>query len=324
MAGLPGDTLDDGTKRLIANFGVNHFILFTRNIVDEVQVRGLCKDLVSFCLAEGLEEPLVAIDQEGGSVTRLTPPFRQFADARVYGGESNPEQAVRKYSADNGALLASLGINVNFAPVLDVCPEGAGCFMERRCLHEDAEQVARLGSLIIQGLQQQNVAACGKHFPGLGEAVIDPHLHLPKMTDSLEKIRRWDLLPFMQAIKDDVAMLMTSHVQYDGVDPDHLATMSSFILQDLLRDELGYDGVIVTDDLEMGAVKNHFGVAEAAVLSFMAGADLLLICENQQDVEQGVRLLYERLQSGEVVTERILGSKSRIKKLCTCFARKHD
>lgn len=324
MAGLPSTTLDASTQELISQYGVNHFILFSRNIVDEQQVRRLCRDLISSCLEQGGEEPLIAIDQEGGTVARLKPPFWQFADARSYGTGDDPEQAVQVYSVDTSVMLKGLGFNVNFAPVLDVCPEGQGCFMEQRCLHGDADMVACLGAIIIDGFQGHGIAACAKHFPGLGEAVIDPHLHLPKMNDDLDKMRRWDLLPFKRSIEAGVAMVMTSHVQYDGIDRDHLATMSALILQDLLRTELGYDGVVVTDDLEMGAVKNHFGVAEAAVLSFQAGADLLLICENQQDVQAGVQLLFEQCQRGEVEWSQIYESKARIKKVCTCFARKHD
>ena len=324
MAGLPGLGLDIGTKTLIRQYGVNHFILFTRNVEDASQVRGLCCDLVEYCKRQGLEEPLIAIDQEGGTVSRLKAPFQQFVDARVYGTDVHPEDAIRRYSADNGAMLKQLGINVNFAPVLDVCPEGQGCFMERRCLHDDAMQVARLGALIVEGFQQQGIAACGKHFPGLGEAVIDPHLHLPRMADDLVKIRNWDLAPFKRAIQAGVALMMTSHVQYDGIDTSHLATMSPFILKKLLRVELGFSGVVVTDDLEMGAVKNHYGVAEAAVLSFMAGADLLLICENQEDVQEGVTLLYHHCQQGEVEWSLVQQAKVRIKQLCTCFARQYD
>ena len=324
MAGLPGTTLDAGTKELIATYGVNHFILFTRNITNEQQVRRLCRDLIAYCLEQGGEEPLLAIDQEGGTVARLKPPFWQFADARSYGTGDDPEQAVRVYSVDTAVMLKGLGFNVNFAPVLDVCPEGQDCFMEQRCLHDDAEVVARLGAIIIDGFQGHGIAGCAKHFPGLGEAVIDPHLHLPRMNDDLDKIKRWDLVPFQRAIAADVAFVMTSHVQYDGVDPDHLATMSPFILHDLLRGELGYDGVVVTDDLEMGAVKNDFGVAEAAVLSFKAGADLLLICESQQDVQAGISLLFEHCQRGDVSMSRINVAKDRIKKVCACFTRKYD
>lgn len=324
MAGIAGETLDDGTLNLIHEFGVNHFILFSRNCGDVGQLRRLCRDLISACLDHGLQEPLIAIDQEGGTVSRLKPPFMQFADARVYGAAADPLGAVRRYSHDNGRLLKELGINVNFAPVLDVCPEGQGCFMERRCLHDDPLQVAELGALIIEGFQHQGIAACGKHFPGLGEAVIDPHLDLPRMVDDLQKIRGWDLLPFKRAIQAGVGLIMTSHVQYDRVDAQHLATMSSLILIDLLRGELGYDGVVVTDDLEMGAVKNQYGVAEAAVLSFVAGADLLLICENQGDVRRGVQLLHEHCQGGGVGFDRVLQAKARIKNLCTCFRRKHD
>lgn len=324
MAGLPGLILDQGTRTLIRQYGVNHFILFTRNIEDEDQVCRLCYSLIEYCKKQGLQEPLIAIDQEGGTVSRLKPPFQQFTDARKYGTGANPEEAVRHYSAENGAMLNRLGINVNFAPVLDVCPEGQGCFMEHRCLHDDAVRVASLGALIVEGFQQQGVAACSKHFPGLGEAVIDPHLHLPRMADDLVKIRNWDLIPFKRSIQAGVALMMTSHVQYDGVDANHLATMSPFILKTLLRDELGFSGVVVTDDLEMGAVKNHYGVAEAAVLSFAAGADLLLICENQQDVQAGVRLLYQRCQQEDEIRSQVQQAKARIKKLCTCFAREYD
>ncbi len=324
MAGLPGPTLDGGTMRLMAEFGVNHFILFKRNIVDAAQVRNLCLAIVGYCQEQHLLEPLIAIDQEGGTVQRLKPPFPQFADARAYGTCNKPEEALVRYSQENGALLAGLGINVNFAPVLDVCPEGQDCFMEHRCLHDDPDMVARLGALVIAGFQGLGVAACGKHFPGLGEAVIDPHLHLPRLDDDLAKIRSFDLIPFRRAIEVGVGLMMTSHVQYDGVDPEHLATMSPFILQDLLRAELGFNGVVVTDDLEMGAVKNHFGVAEAAVLSLEAGADLLLICEEQGYVRQGVELLLDRCQGDGVLAARLHEALGRIKRLSACFGRKHD
>lgn len=324
MAGLPGTTLDEGTQSLIGEFGVNHFILFSRNIEGEAQVRRLCRDIVACCREHHRQEPLIAIDQEGGTVQRLKPPFPQFADARSYGTSDQPEEALRRYSQENGALLAGLGINVNFAPVLDVCPVGRDCFMEHRCLHDDPEEVARLGALVIAGFQKLGVAACGKHFPGLGEAVIDPHLHLPRLDDDLAKIRSLDLIPFRRAIAAGVGLMMTSHVQYDGIDPDHLATMSSILLKDLLRDELGFNGVVVTDDLEMGAVKNHFGVAEAAVLSFAAGADLLLICEDQGYVRQGVELLLARCQGDGALAMRLHEARGRIKKLSACFGREHD
>ncbi len=324
MAGLPGLDLDASTRHLIDRYGVNHFILFRRNVESEEQLVRLSHDLVHYCRQQGLAEPLIAIDQEGGTVARLPEPFAQFGDARGYGDGPLAQEDLRAYARLCGQDLKKIGVNMNFAPVLDVCPCGQGCFMERRSLGGDPVRVAELGTLIIDAFQDNGIAACAKHFPGLGEAVIDPHLKLPVVSDSREKIMACDLLPFQAAIAAGVAAIMTSHVIYEHIDPQNLATLSSKILTDLLRHDLGYDGMVVTDDLEMGAVENDMGVPEASVRAFQAGADLLLICHDHAKVKEAVSRLYQACVGGEVSKERLQQSFSRINKVSACFLRNGD
>jgi beta-N-acetylhexosaminidase len=297
MAGLPGPGLDDSTRRLIHELGIGHFILFRRNCVAPEQIRDLTAAIREECRKAGLGPPLIAIDQEGGSVARLGPPFTVFADMRELAESSDPETALREYAATCGRELAGVGINLNFAPVLDVCPAGRGCFMERRSLGSDPATVARLGRLVIEGLQAAGVLACGKHFPGLGPARLDPHEVLPTVPAPAAEIRA-GLIPFAAAVAAGAAMIMTSHTLYPALDPDAYATCSKPILTSLLRDEMGFAGAVVTDDLEMGAVTVNGRVETAAAAALAAGADLLLVCHDHGRVEQAARRIARDLADG--------------------------
>jgi beta-N-acetylhexosaminidase len=284
MVGLPGPVLDDSTVRLIEKHRINNFIYFKRNAESPKQLQKLSAELKRACRNNGLPSPLIAIDQEGGSVTRLGPPFTQFPDARLLAESAEPEKAVHEYAAVCAEELNGIGVNYNLAPVLDVCPRNRGFFMEKRALGSDPQTVGRLGRIIISELQAKGIAACAKHFPGLGAAVVDPHLHLPTVTKKKTAIRAEDLLPFAEAITAGVASIMTSHTLYSDLDTDKPATLSKNILTGLLRQELGYEKVIITDDLEMGAIEKVGDVGHAAAEAFEAGADLLLICHSHEKV----------------------------------------
>lgn len=312
MVGLPGYELDDSTRQLIATEGINNFILFRRNIQNPTQLKKLCADLASECATNKLAPPLISIDQEGGSVTRLPEPWTQFVDARILAESDNPEQALTDYAKTCCQELREIGINLNMAPVLDVCPTGQGYFMERRALGSDPTEVARLGSLVIKEMQRNGVAACAKHFPGLGGARLDPHLTLPTVTRQRNQLLDEDLLPFKAAIKTGVAAIMTSHTIYPQLDPDRPATLSTKILTDILRKELGYNGLIITDDLEMGAIENEMTVAEAALKSFTAGADLLLICQDHNKVRATITLFNEAIQRNQLSHLQIESAVARI------------
>lgn len=320
MVGIPGKYLDESTLRLIGEQGINNFIIFKRNVDTPEQLKQLCAGVKEACQRFKLPPPLIAIDQEGGTVARLPAPFTQFADARQLAGAADPVAALADYAVTCARELTQAGINMNLAPVLDVCPAGQGFFMERRSLGADPQVVGQLGSQVIRELQAGAVAACGKHFPGLGGAKLDPHLQLPVVARTIAEIRAVDLVPFQQAIAADVAAIMTSHTIYEHLDGATPATLSRHILADLLRMELGFDGLIITDDLEMGAIENERTVSEAAVQAFSAGADMILICHGHEKV----RLAYDRLlaaiSAGQVALPRCGESLARVEAVRRRFA----
>lgn len=284
MVGLPGLALDESTLRLIQKYRVNNFIYFKRNVESRGQLKQLSDDLSLACRDNGLAQPLIAIDQEGGSVARLPPPFAQFPDARMLAESAEAENELSNYAHVCAKELKSIGVNYNLAPVLDVCEAGKDLFMERRSLGGDPKTVGRLGSLVIRKMQAKGIAACAKHFPGLGAAVVDPHFQLPLVIKPEKGIRQDDLPPFRQAIDAGVASIMTSHTIYKHLDPVKPATLSKRILTGMLRDELGYEGVVITDDLEMGAIEKPDDLGYASLEAFDAGADILLICHSHEKV----------------------------------------
>ena len=315
MVGLPGQQLDQSTRELIQRDRINDFILFKRNVGGAEQLKQLGADLARSCQEAGLPPPLIAIDQEGGTVARLPPPFTQFADARVLAEGPEPEAALADYARTCAAELLAVGINMNLAPVLDLCPAGRGFYMERRVLGDDPATVARLGCLVIETMQEGGLAACAKHFPGLGSARLDPHQTLPTLTREREELERLDLPPFQAAVDLGVAAIMTSHTIYPALDPERPATISPLILEQLLRRQMGYQGVIVTDDLEMGAIENHQPVEEAALAALLAGADQLLICHDHRKVRRAKERLRQALATGELAPARLAGSLARIGRL---------
>jgi beta-N-acetylhexosaminidase len=321
MAGLPGQELDISTKRLIDEFHINNFIYFKRNVESPEQLRKLSADLRQACFENNLPAPLIAIDQEGGTVTRLGPPFTQFPDARDLAGSQDPETALADYAMTCARELLDIGVNMNLAPVLDVCAAGRDLFMERRALGSDPAEVGRLGALIIRQMQSMGVAACGKHFPGLGAATVDPHYKLPRVSSSRANVRSIDIPPFEAAIAAGVAAIMTSHTVYKHIDPDRPATLSAPILSGILRKEMGYHGIIVTDDLEMGAIENEGNLDRAALQALEAGADLLLICHSHDKVINAFEYLHESAKNKTVLLERVKESRERIKQVRQKFAR---
>jgi beta-N-acetylhexosaminidase len=312
MVGLPAVELDVGTRSLIRHFRINNFILFKRNVSGKEQLRQLCKALQLACRENGLPVPLISIDQEGGSVARLPAPFTQFADARMLAESAEPEKELVAYASTCARELKEVGITMNLAPVLDVCAAGDNYYMERRSLGQDPALVARFGRLIIEEMQRQGVAACAKHFPGLGAAVVDPHLELSRVVRTRQQLWDSDLRPFREAAEARVAAIMTSHTVYDTLDPGMPATLSKKILTDLLRLEMGYDGVIITDDLEMGAIEKEQPLAGAALKALQAGADLVLICHDQAKVIHACEMIVKAVEEGKLPAKGLQDSVKRL------------
>lgn len=322
MVGLSEAVLDDSTRRLIKEFRINNFIYFKRNVESPEQLKKLSGDLQKACAQNNLGPPLIAIDQEGGSVTRLPPPFTQFPDARVLAQAENPRDALCDYARVCSDELTDIGVNYNLAPVLDVCEAGKEYFMEKRSLGSDPEMVGRLGTLVITEMQAHGIAASAKHFPGLGAAVVDPHFQLPYVAKTEPDIRAQDIIPFQQAVAAGVASIMTSHTIYQHLDPEYPATLSRKILTGLLRQELGYDGVVITDDLEMGAIEKEGDLGQAALQAFAAGADLLLICQSHEKVIDALRKTGRAIAESPELQARMQESIRRVTAMRDTFTQK--
>jgi len=288
MVGLPGPRLDAVGRELVRDLKVGGVILFARNIDSPGQVWQLTRDLQQEALAAAGRPLLIAVDQEGGRVQRLKAPFTIIPPARDLGTRHTPEE-VEALARRVARELALVGLNVNLAPVLDVARMPA-CPQWDRAYGQDPEPVARFGVAAIRGYLAGGIIPVAKHFPGLGDTLADSHEVLP-LAQSADAERRADLLPFRQAVVAGVPMVMTAHLLVPAWDAARPASLSPAALQSWLRRRLGFKGVIITDDLEMGGISTRLPAPQGGAEALAAGSDLLLICNNYQAAWETARLL---------------------------------
>jgi beta-N-acetylhexosaminidase len=292
LGSLPATTIPVELRSLAREFQLGGVTLFGRNIEAPEQVAELSHDLQA--LASDL--PLwIAVDQEGGRVARLKAPFTEWPPMAVLGRSGDVTLALR-FAAALAAELRAVGITLDYAPVLDIHTNPKNPVIGDRALADNAELVATLGRAIIRGLQDNGVAACGKHFPGHGDTSVDSHFELPVVEHPPDRIRRVEAVPFRGAIQAGVAFIMTAHVLVPSLDENKPATLSRRIVYDLLREELGFQGVILSDDLEMKALAATYSVGDAAVQAVAAGCDGVLVCrasveDRTSDIEVQVEVL---------------------------------
>lgn len=281
IGSLPGDTITAEIRSLAREFSLGGVIFFARNIEAPEQVAELSHDVQTL----STELPLwVSVDQEGGRVARLKAPFTVWPPMAVLGRSGDVSLAAR-FGKALATELRAVGITLDYAPVLDIHTNPKNPIIGDRALAEDAEAVARLGTAIIESLQSNGVAACGKHFPGHGDTSVDSHLELPLVEHPPDRITRVELVPFRAAVKAGVAFIMTAHVLVPSLDEEKPATLSRRIVQGMLRDDLGFAGVILSDDLEMKAIAKSCTVPDAAVQAIAAGCDGLLVCSGDVHVQ---------------------------------------
>jgi len=312
MVGIPGVSLDSETKTLIEEFGISSFILFSRNTAEgpEALCR-LTRELKDTCRRAGLKG-IIAVDQEGGPVRRLLPPL--FPDTMSLSDIllcRDPLKAVSSSAEMVGELLGRVGIDMNLAPVLDLCLDAEENLLKGRCFGKDPDQVAALGKAYIDCIQRHNVMAVAKHFPGIGRARIDPHAGLPVIHAS-EQTLVSELFPFKQAVAAGVAGIMTSHVIYDDIDPSTPATFSHEICHRLLREGLKFNGLLLSDDLEMNGITGYYAIEDAAVRALLAGHDILLVCNNRNNVFSILESLRDAYTLGRIRQERLRASLDRL------------
>jgi beta-N-acetylhexosaminidase len=313
MAGMPGPRLDEGTVSLIRDFNLGGIILFARNVEDPLQVARLCLDLQECSAAYGRSPLFLAVDQEGGRVARLRGPFTLFPGNAALGAAEDGEAKAVEFGSITAREMKLVGLNMNLAPVVDVQRGEMEKHLAGRSFGEDPRKVAFLGRTVVRSLQENGVMSVAKHFPGLGRTSLDPHFHLPRIDIGREELEVINLPPFKAAVEEGVSGIMSSHAVYPALDAERPATLSPIVLGRLLRGELRFGGLVITDDLEMGAISNQWSVAEAAASALDAGADILLICKEQKNVLEAMERIKNRISEGTTPIERLRDSCERIR-----------
>jgi beta-N-acetylhexosaminidase len=295
-------------------------ILFARNVAaaesgDAAWPQQVAQLVAQLRAAASVDEPhLVTIDQEGGPVQRLRAPATVWPPMRVVGATGDAAR-VQAVGAALGRELACLGIGADFAPVLDVDTNPDNPIIGARALSRTPDEVARLGVALARGLRSAGVLPCGKHFPGHGDTLVDSHLALPVLTHDLARMQAVELVPFREAIADGLELIMTAHIQFTALDPDVPATLSRPILQGLLREQLGFTGVIVSDDLEMKAVGERWPVEELVVRGLQAGCDAFVLCRHAELQERAFAALVDAASQDVGLRRRLGESAERVRRL---------
>jgi beta-N-acetylhexosaminidase len=310
--GFDGKIPTPEAARLIHQ-GVSGVILFARNVGTSVETRTLVRELKA--IAPG--PLLLSVDQEGGRVARLTEGFTRFPALREIGGKSPDD--VRAIGRQLGAEVRGAGFDIDLAPVVDVDSNPANPVIGERSFSRDPHVVASLGAAMIEGLQE-HVAACAKHFPGHGDTDKDSHYDLPRLPHALDRLRACELVPFKAAVAARVACVMTTHVVFDALDPGVAATMSAPAIR-LLRDEVGFGGVCVSDCLEMKAISEHFGCGTAAVRAVSAGVDALLVSHTAEAQHEVIASLAAAVCDGSLPEGRVREARTRLDSLAQRHAR---
>jgi beta-N-acetylhexosaminidase len=283
IVGFSGQSVPRDLRRLAAEFDLGGVIYFSRNLDEPKQVAELSREIAEL----SRDWPLwISVDQEGGPVARLRTPFTEWPPAITL-GRSGDEKLARRFAQALAAELGAVGINLDYAPVLDVHTNPANPVIGERALAERAEDVARLGAVIIQELQRAGLTACGKHFPGHGDTSVDSHLELPVVEHERPRLEAVELVPFRRAIAEGVATIMTAHVLLPALDEKQPASFSETIVTGLLKEKLGFGGIVISDDIGMKAVSATTTLPDATVAAVGAGCDVVLMCNSTADEQAG-------------------------------------
>ncbi|MGW0628998.1 glycoside hydrolase family 3 protein [Streptomyces sp. NPDC002758] len=310
--GFPGTIAPDWLLRRLGE-GLASVGLFGRNIASAEQVAALTAQL----RAER-DDVLVAIDEEGGDVTRLEVRTGSSFPGNHALGAVDDVELTREVAFELGRRLAACGVNLNWAPSADVNSNPANPVIGVRSFGADTDLVARHTAAYVTGLQAAGVAACTKHFPGHGDTAVDSHHAMPHIDADVAVLQSRELVPFHAAIAAGTKAMMSAHIMVPALDPHHPATLSRRILTDLLRGELGYDGLIVTDGIEMQAIAATYGIERGSVLAIAAGADAICVGGGLSDDETVRRLrdaLVAAVRSGDLLEERLADAAERVRSL---------
>lgn len=314
LVGLDGYEMGDHAKALIDTYRVGGFIFYKRNIKDGRQLVELANTLKTENLERGTPPLWLSVDEEGGRVTRMPAELAKVPSAEKVGKSGKPELALQIGTA-LGEGLSAFGLNMNFAPVLDVNSNPGNPIIGNRSYHSNAERVGTMGIQMMKGLQSSQVVPVVKHFPGHGDTSVDSHIGLPVVNHDLNRLRSLELKPFAEAIHSGADAVMVAHILLPKLDPEAPATFSKPVITELLRQELGFTGVVITDDLTMGAIIKHYDIGQAAVRSVEAGSDILLVGHGFDEAVSVFHALQQAVHDGVLTKERLNQSVGRILRL---------
>lgn len=313
IVGLDGTSMKQRDKEMIETYRVGGFILYKDNMRDADQILSLLNQLKE----ENQENQIplwLSLDQEGGKVNRMPAEFTKFPPAAEVGKVDNIDYT-KQIGEAIGEAVSALGFNMDFAPVLDINSNPKNPIIGNRSYGIDAESVITHGLETMKALQSNQVAAVVKHFPGHGDTSVDSHLDLPVVNKSLAELKAFELLPFVEAIKQNTDAIMIAHLLIPKIDKTYPASLSKILISNLLREDLGYDGVVITDDMTMGGITDHFKVGEAAVTSVQAGSDLILIGHEYDKQVSVIKALKKAAREGVISSEMLDKSVYRILQL---------
>ncbi|MBI1944334.1 MAG: beta-N-acetylhexosaminidase [Deltaproteobacteria bacterium] len=312
VVGFEGTSVPARWRRQLVDLGIGGVILFKRNIEGLEQVVALNGEL--FELGKAAGSPfIVSVDQEGGRVARLRGICTDVPSMRAVGlAAADDAEVPYRLGAMMARELCALGFHWDFAPVVDVDTNPDNPVIGERSFARDPAAVARLGARFIEGMQGAGVACSAKHFPGHGDTDVDSHHALPRLPHGMERLEAVELVPFRAAVQAGVASVMTAHVMFPALDDSEPATLSPAILDGLLRKKLGYQGVVVSDDLEMAAVADRYGIEELVRRGLLAGVDLFLVCHDADKQAAAVEAAHQLVESGRVPRERVVQALARV------------
>lgn len=311
IVGIDGYQNDQHSIQFMEQYHVGGFIFFKRNIQDSAQMLGLINSLKETNAAAANIPLFLSIDEEGGKVSRLPEEFLKFPSNQII-GQRNDSDFSYKVGGILGKELHAFGLNVDFAPVLDINSNPKNPVIGDRSFGTTAEIAGKLGVATMNGIQSQNIISVVKHFPGHGDTSVDSHIGLPRVNHDMDRLESFELKPFAEAIENGAEVVMVAHILLPKLDAQNPASFSKTIISDVLRTQMNFNGVVITDDFTMGAIEENYNMGEAAVKSIQAGSDIVLVCHEFEKQKAVVDALLNAARTGQLSSGRIDESVYRI------------
>lgn len=324
VIGFPGTELDPEFKRLVKEYKIGNIILFQRNLKSMEQVKALCADIQELVRRETGHDAFITIDQEGGKVTRLPGDGCNVpgAMATAATGEVENAEILAHITAKE---LKAVGVNFNLAPCMDINNNPENPVIGVRSYGDTAETVAAYGTAAFRGYRKGGVLSCAKHFPGHGDTAVDSHVGLPVIDKTMEELEALELKPFRAAMEAGIPAVMGSHILFPKLEPDNVpCTMSRRIVTGVLKDRLGFPGLVVSDCMEMDAIKKYYGTVKGVVSAMAAGVDMVLVCHTAALQEESARAVLQAVEEGRLSGEEMRISAEKVVRLKEEYAKSAD